>query len=246
MRSPSAERILFRMTERPRIEVHLDYLSPYAYLAWTQLPALAARHDAVLVPVPTLFAALLEANGTRGPAEVPRKRTYLMHDVSRSAAVLGVPLAPPPAHPFRPLLALRTTLAAAPGERGAVTSALFAATWGGGAGCETEEAIARALAEAGIDAAPLLVAARTEAQKTALREATDRALARGAFGVPTMFAEGEMFFGLDSLPHLERLLAGDARMRIDPARVRAWEALPSSVTRSGATGGGSPAPQRPR
>lgn len=219
------------MPEPRDIEMAFDYLSPYAYLCWTQLGALAARHGARVVPVPTLLGRLLEANGTRGPAEVPRKRSYLLHDVARSAAVLGVPLAPPPAHPFRPLLSLRATLAAAPDARGAVTTALFSATWGGGAGCETDAAISRALGQAGIDAAPLLAAAQTDAVKAALRAETERMLARGAFGVPTMFAEGEMFFGLDSLPHLERLLAGDARMRIDPVRVRTWEALPASASR---------------
>ena len=42
----------------------LDYLSPYAYLAWTRMPALAARHGRVVEPVPVLLAGLLNALGS--------------------------------------------------------------------------------------------------------------------------------------------------------------------------------------
>jgi 2-hydroxychromene-2-carboxylate isomerase len=43
------------------VRFYFDYVSPNAYLAWTQLPALAERHGAVIEPVPVLFAGLLEA-----------------------------------------------------------------------------------------------------------------------------------------------------------------------------------------
>ncbi len=48
-----------------------DYLSPYAYLAWTRMPALAARHGRAVEPVPVLLAGLLNALGSVGPAEIP-------------------------------------------------------------------------------------------------------------------------------------------------------------------------------
>ena len=89
------------------IRFHFDFISPYAYLAWTQIHALAARHGRSVEPVPVLFAALLDHHGTKGPAEIPAKRRYLMFDVVRKARALGVPIGPPPAHPFDPLLALR-------------------------------------------------------------------------------------------------------------------------------------------
>lgn len=215
-----------------RVEVAFDYISPYAYLAWCALPSLVARHGASLEPSPVLFAGLLEANGTKGPAEIPRKRTYLFHDVSRSAAVLGVPIAPPPTHPFRPLLALRVTLAARAEDRARVVDALFRATWGGGGGCDTEDAIERALDGTGLDTKSLLLEAGRDPVKQALRSSTERALARGAFGVPTMFVDDQIFWGLDSLPHLDRYLGGDARMKVDAASVARWEVLPSSAQRA--------------
>ena len=52
------------------IRFYFDYISPNAYLAWTQLPALAQRNGCSIEPVPVLFAGLLEAHRQLGPAEV--------------------------------------------------------------------------------------------------------------------------------------------------------------------------------
>src|SRR5262245_66075664 len=107
-----------------------DYVSPYSYLAWTQIHALAAKHGRDVAPWPVLFAALLNAAGTKGPAEVPRKRIYVFKDCLRIAHRLGVPLAPPPAHPFNPLVALRvSSLAMDAAKKRALVDALFAAVW---------------------------------------------------------------------------------------------------------------------
>src|SRR5687768_5736520 len=92
------------------IRVHFDFISPYAYIGWFSLRAIAARHGRAVEPVPTLLAPLLDAYGQRGPAEVPPKRAYLFKDASRKAHREGLgPLVPPPAHPFNPLLALRAS-----------------------------------------------------------------------------------------------------------------------------------------
>src|SRR5580704_13383371 len=109
---------------------YFDFISPYAYLAWTQIHAIASRHCCEVVPKPILFAALLDANGQKGPAEIPSKRIYTFKDVIRSAARLGVPLAAPASHPFNPLLALRVASAEIDVQRRRpLIDALFTATW---------------------------------------------------------------------------------------------------------------------
>lgn len=204
------------------IDFYFDFISPYAYLGWTQIHALAARHGQTVRPIPILFAALLNHSNTRGPAEIPAKRAYLFKDTKRLAATFGVPFAPPPTHPFNPLLALRVAGVAADTR---VIDALFRATWGGGGGVETVDAIARVLGED----ARLLAEAAAPAAKQRLRDATDAAIAAGVFGVPSMIADGELFWGCDSLPHLERFLDGDDP--ITPADVAAFRALVPSATR---------------
>lgn len=209
-----------------QIRFHFDFLSPYAYLAWTQLHALAERTGASVEPAPVLFAALLNHHGQKGPAEIPAKRIYVFKDTLRRASLLGVPIAPPPSHPFNPLLALRAVLAAPADKRRALVDALFAATWGLAAekGLERREVVRAAGRAAGIDA-DLVELASTQPIKDALRASTEEAIAAGVFGVPTMRVGGELFWGLDSLDLLEHHLRGEdplapevlARMREVPA-----------------------------
>jgi hypothetical protein len=112
------------------IRFDFDFVSPNAYLAWTRLPALAERHGRALEPVPVLFAALLEAHGQLGPAEVPPKIRWMTRNNLRKAAVLGVELNPPAFHPFNPILALRvSSLVLDPSRRRALIDALFRAVW---------------------------------------------------------------------------------------------------------------------
>jgi 2-hydroxychromene-2-carboxylate isomerase len=89
------------------VRFYFDFISPYAYLASTQLDGIAARTQVTIERVPVLFAALLDAHGQKGPAEIPAKRRYTWKDVSRKCHAAGVPIAPPPSHPFNPLLGLR-------------------------------------------------------------------------------------------------------------------------------------------
>ncbi|MCB9794054.1 MAG: 2-hydroxychromene-2-carboxylate isomerase [Alphaproteobacteria bacterium] len=205
-----------------------DFISPYAYLGWTQIHALAERNGWEVEPVPVLFAAMLNANQTRGPAEIPAKRLYVFKDVVRSAAVLGVPLAPPPSHPFNPLLALRVaSLPMAPEQRRALIDRLFAEVWGGGSGVTSPEVVGRIAAECGVEGA----VARSGHQETKrrLKEATSKAINAGVFGVPSVLVQGELFWGTDSFGHLERHLRGEDPL--DPSMLTRWAGLPSSATR---------------
>ncbi len=212
------------------IAFHFDFISPYAYLAWTQIHALAARAGREVTPVPTLLAPLLAHGGTRGPAEIPAKRVYTFVDVMRSAHVLGVPMAPPPSHPFNPLLALRVaSLEMPPAGRRRLVDALFAAVWATRQGVETPEKVAAAAIGAGFDGADLVRRAGDQPAKDGLRKQTDDAIASGIFGVPTMMVDGHMFWGLDSFGHLERQLRGggiDVR-----ARMREWGGVTPSAQR---------------
>ena len=186
------------------IRFWFDVISPYAYVAWTQMGAVARTHRRELVPIPVLLAAVLDAHGTKGPAEIPAKRRYLFRDVARKAHRLGVPLRAPVAHPFNPLVALRVATVS---PTAAVIDALFAAFWANRRAIDTAEAVRGVLRDAGLDPA-LVDAAGEDPAKLALRKATADAVAEGVFGVPTVEADGEMFWGTDALVDLEELLAG--------------------------------------
>jgi 2-hydroxychromene-2-carboxylate isomerase/catechol 2,3-dioxygenase-like lactoylglutathione lyase family enzyme len=189
---------------------YFDFISPYAYLAWTQVHAVAARHGCEVEPRPLLFAALLDANGQRGPAEIPRKRLYTFKDVVRSAHRLGVPLGAPATHPFNPLLALRVASAELEAKaRTALVDALFEATWVKGLDVTREDVVVAAADSGGLDGASLVLWAKSPEAKERVKKTTAEALELGAFGVPTMVAGGELFWGLDSLANLDRFLDGE-------------------------------------
>src|SRR4051812_27247422 len=67
----------------------LDYISPYAYLAWTQIHKLAEKYDHAVEPMPVLFAGLLNASGQKRPAEVPLERNYIIKNLYRTTSALG-------------------------------------------------------------------------------------------------------------------------------------------------------------
>jgi 2-hydroxychromene-2-carboxylate isomerase/predicted enzyme related to lactoylglutathione lyase len=196
------------MSDAP-IRIFLDYLSSNAYLAWTQLPALAQRFGRAIEPVPVLFAGLLEAHGQMGPAEVLPKAWWMAKNNLRKAALLGVPLHPPAFHPFNPLLALRvTSLPMDTAARARLVGGLLRGVWAERRHVSDPSVVAQIASEAGLDGAALVAAAQQPEAKAALRKQTDDAIALGVFGVPTVIVDGELFFGFDDFPFLERFLAG--------------------------------------
>jgi 2-hydroxychromene-2-carboxylate isomerase len=212
---------------------YFDFISPYAFLGWRHVRAIARRHGRHVEPVPVLFAGLLRAHGTKGPAEVPAKRSYLVYDIARKAHRLGIAgMKPPPAHPFNPLFALRVASVDMPADaRERVIDALFDAAWTKCRAIDTLEAVGAALADAEIDPKPLVAAATTPELKARLRERTDAVIKSGVFGVPTVVAEGELFWGTDSLEDLDRLVSGNMPPGAELAKDWNWEGLPAAATR---------------
>lgn len=62
--------------------------------------------------MPILFAAVLNAHGQKGPAEIPGKREFTYRRVLWQARREGIALRFPPAHPFNTIAALRLYIAA--------------------------------------------------------------------------------------------------------------------------------------
>jgi len=202
------------------LRFYFDYLSSNAYLAWTQLPALAARFDRRIELVPVVFGKLLERYGQMGPAEVPPKARWMGRNNLRKAALLGITMRPPAFHPFNPLLALRaSSLDLGEAERTRLVTALFRAVWSEQRHASDPAVVAELASEVGLDGAGIAAAAQEPEVKARLRQQTDDALAAGVFGVPTVIADGELFFGYDDFPFLERFLDGRDPL---PESAKSW------------------------
>lgn len=179
---------------------YFDFISPFAYLQLPRVLALRARVE--LVPVPIVFGALLAHHGQLGPAEIPSKRAFTYRFVQWQADRAGVALRFPPAHPFNPLAALRLCIAAGAGWD--AVERVFAHIWRDGEGSVDAAGLAPVARALGIADPASAIAA--PAVKARLHANTDAAIAAGVFGVPTIAAAGETFWGLDATPMFEQWL----------------------------------------
>jgi 2-hydroxychromene-2-carboxylate isomerase len=214
------------------VDFYFDYVSGYSYFAWWNTKTACAARGVELRPRPVLFAGLLDHWGHLGPAEIPPKATYIFRDWLRTARLTDVPYSGPKTHPFNPLLALRLSLREV-GRRDQtrIVDVLFRAGWAQGVDLSDDEALERVLDDAGLDGLGLLAQARDPVVKQALREETDAAIARGVFGVPSMIAGGELFFGNDRVEHLALRLDGRDPLDDDDARAALARARPRGAER---------------
>lgn len=184
------------------ITFYLDFISPYAYLAFEALPAALEGVSHSVEYRPILFAGLLKHHGQLGPAEIPGKREWTYRQVLWQAHAHGIPMQMPSAHPFNPLALLRLAIACGPNRF--VCETIFRHAWRGGADA-ADAARVQALQQQ-------LAPARdpgSDDVKNELKQATGDAIAQGLFGVPTFAVDGKLFWGFDALPMLRADLLGD-------------------------------------
>lgn len=186
-----------------QIDFYLDFISPYAYLAFEHLPRALEGLSYEVRYKPLLFAGLLKHHGQLGPAQIAGKREWTYRQVLWQAHRHGIALQMPATHPFNPLALLRLAIACGPNRY--VCSQLFHHVWDGGQDAADPgriETLRRALNPARDPAGADV--------KAELKAATDQAIARGLFGVPTFAVDDKLFWGFDALPMLRSYLEGDA------------------------------------
>jgi 2-hydroxychromene-2-carboxylate isomerase len=210
---------------------YFDFISPFAYLHWPKIRALRAEFE--IMPVPILFAAVLDTRGQKGPAEIPSKREFTYRHVLWQARQAGLPLRFPPTHPFNPLPSLRLAIASGPSVR--AIDAMFDWIWAQGRAADSAEALAPLCAA--LQIAPELIAHADV--KTKLRENTEEALRAGVFGVPTLAigdddrdgAQPALFWGNDAHGFAEAALRNPGIL--DDAEMRRIVQLPVGIARAG-------------
>ena len=195
------------------IELIFDFVSPNAYLVWRPLCALAARQDAQIKITPAFLGGMHRLTRNAPPfirdAEVKGKNAYASLEMQRFIARHGLHrFKMNPKFPFNSVNLLRMLVSLHGDDQIDFIEALMSAIWEEGLDVTDAAAVAAVLTVAGFDAQSLAAKAQEPAIKQALIDATENAVGRGAFGIPTFFIGTEMFFGKERLGQIEEMLAG--------------------------------------
>lgn len=190
------------------IDFYWEPSSPYSYLASTLIEALAQRLGARLAWKPILLGKVFEATGNRMNVAVEAKGRYMFADLELLARHYHLPLSPPKVFPVNSVAVGRVALAAPAESQPSVSKALMHAYWGEGRDVGQVEEQRRVLAGLGLDVEAVLARTQDPAVKDELRRNTDEAIARGAFGAPSFFVNGRLFWGADRLWLLEEWVSG--------------------------------------
>lgn len=191
------------------VQFYFDYVSPYSYLAATQVEALAERTGATIDYRPIHVGTLMARVGNRPTSiECAAKRNYSMGDLARWANRLQTPVVMNPLFGKLDTRHLLTATIAAKELRHekAATKALFAGMWVEQSNFADDETLITLLDRHAVPDAATIVALGKERQE-ALTVLIDAAEADGAFGVPSFVYAGQLFFGNDRMMFLEEALA---------------------------------------
>jgi 2-hydroxychromene-2-carboxylate isomerase len=191
------------------VECFFDFGSPTAYLAFTQLPKIAAQTGARLVWRPMLLGGVFKATGNTSPVAIAAKGRWMSQDITRWAKRYGVEFAFNPHFPINTLSLMRGAVGIQlrrPADFERYLSAVFNALWARPTNLGDAQLLSTTLAEAGIDGEEFAALIADAEVKAALIASTEEAVARGVFGAPTTFVGDEMFFGQDRLDFVREAL----------------------------------------
>lgn len=192
------------------LQFHFDFSSPYGYLASEKIEALAARHDRAVDWRPMLLGVAFKTTGSQPLTMVPLKGAYMEHDVPRSARFQGIALNMPAKFPIATQAPARIVLwqrERDPGGCGALVKALYRAYFVANRDISDPDVAADVAAESGANRERARAAIDDATIKDALRKEVEAAIAKGVFGSPFIFVDGEPFWGIDRFEQIERWLA---------------------------------------
>jgi len=193
------------------IEFWFDFSSPYGYLAAQKIDALAARHGRTVDWRPMLLGVAFKQSGQAPLTQIPLKGDYSRRDFARSARFHGVAdFRMPEKFPIPSQAPARIVLwakARDPAQAAVVAKALYRAYFFEGLDVSDPEVAADVAARTGLDRVAARGAVDDPAVKDLLKREVDGGIARGVFGSPFVFVDGEPFWGLDRFDQIDRWLA---------------------------------------
>ena len=192
-----------------RVEFHFDFGSPNAYLAELALPGIEQRTGVKFDHVPVLLGGVYKATGNMSPFDslrgIKNKAEYNALETERFLRRHGITkFKSNPFFPVNTLMLMRVAVAAQfEGLFEAYFRDAYHHMWVEPKKMDDPQIFRDAFISSGLDIDRLIARAQQDDVKKKLIENTQNAVARGEFGSPTFFVEGEIFFGKDRLREVE-------------------------------------------
>ncbi len=199
------------------IEFFFDCSSPWTYLGFTNIQPLAQEFNAEIRWRPFMVGGVFNTVNPTVYASrqhvVPAKQNYARKSMADWARLAGIKIGSPEVFPVNSVKVMRGCLVLEPaGKLVPFARAAFEAYWGDGVDISQDEGVRDVCRRADVDADVLLQAIGQQAVKDQLRANTEELVARGGYGSPTIFLNGDdMYFGNDHLPLVRDALQRQAQ-----------------------------------
>ena len=196
-----------------KVDFIFDFASPNAYFCHRVIPEIEKRTGATFNYVPCLLGGIFKITNNQAPMMafngITNKLEYQNIEIQRFIKKHN--LADFTMNSFFPVMTLQL-------QRGAIAAtslnvfdeyleAIFKGMWEKSLNLADQDVLVNLLtAETQIDISNLVEKMQTQEIKDQLIQNTSNAVERGAFGIPTFFADDEIFFGKDSLGDLEEFI----------------------------------------
>jgi 2-hydroxychromene-2-carboxylate isomerase len=189
-----------------KIEFYFDFLSPYSYVAWTWVREQNYNFEYIPVSIPSIVAHY----ETKGPAQIRPKRNYLFKDLLRFTKLNNIAFTTPKNLPFNALYALRLSLLSVAGaEQKRLIDVIYRAGWEQGLDIGDDSLLREILIQEKFSCDDLFSRMEAKEARVELKKNIERAINNDVFGVPTFIANGELFWGNDSIKYLEMYLKNE-------------------------------------
>lgn len=191
------------------IEFFFDCSSPWTYLAFTNIQPMAKELGAPITWRPILvggiFNTVNKAMYETRANPVPAKQAYTAKDMQDWARLAGIKITMPPTiFPVNAVKSMRGCIWVQqqhPDKLVPFATAVFESYWSDDQDISKDEVLTKICERVGIDPAKFFAGIGEQSVKDQLKANTDEAIARGAFGSPTIYLDKtDMYFGNDRLP----------------------------------------------
>ena len=198
------------------VEFFYDLSSPWTYLAFNNIQPVLAETGADVTWRPFLVGGVFNAvNPSVYQARAEPMDPKIGHNyrwLHEWARVAGLPLVFPTAHhPVKSVFAMRACCVLEQDQPmlQRFSKAAFDAYFARGENIDDPDVIGAIAEECDLDGASLVSGTTEQSIKDQLRSNTEEAIARGAYGSPTMYVGDSQYFGNDQLPLVRAALLSE-------------------------------------